>query len=299
MIAPRSFLDPAYREDLGHPDLLPAEDVQRLARAIVQGREAAAHPGHPGHQEMIEAGRRAKQRLVEANLRLVIYVARRYQGSEMDFMDLIQEGNLGLMHAADKYDYQLGNFGTYAVWWIHQYISRALVEQAQMVRMPLYKMEQIKQLRKIRAHLEQHLEQEPRAEDLAEQMGISLEEVQDLLTLNRLQDALSLEAKRLVGENEVLLRDLLEDDPAHSPEHIAMTHTLAQLLQELLNQLKPRERLVIRLRYGLEDGSVYTLPQTAKKLHLSPEGVRQAEARALKILAGLAQQKGLQAYLDL
>ena len=293
-------IDPLYRGEIGQPDLLSPEEVRHLAHCIEQGRAAVAAPNMPGRRDLIETGEHAKQRLVEANLRLVIHVARRYQGSEMDLMDLIQEGNLGLMHAADKYEYQKGsNFGTYAVWWIHQYISRALIEQPQMIHVPLYKMEQIKQLRKFRAHLEQSLEKEPQPEDLAELMGISIEEVQDLLGLNQIQDALSLDTRRLVGEDEIPLSELLEDDPANSPERIVMAQTLAVQIRELLDMLKPRERSVIRLRYGLEDGQAYSLPQTAKKTNLSPEGVRQAEARALRVLAMPAQEKGLKAYLSL
>ncbi len=298
MIASR-LIDPVYRSEIGYPDLLPPEEVQALAQCIEQGRAAAVRPGLPGNQELIEAGDRAKQRLVEANLRLVIHVARRYQGFEIDLMDLIQEGNLGLIHAADKYEHRKGSFGTYAVWWIRQYISRALIEQSQMIHVPLYKMEQIRQMRKVRMHLEQSLGQEPLLEELAEHMGISIEEANDLLLLNQTQDSLSLDAKLQVGEDGVSLSELLEDDPVHSPERMAIMQALEQQIAHLLATLKPRERLVIRLRYGLEDGHMYTLPQAARKTNLSPEGVRQTEARALKILAARARNKDLQAYLTL
>src|SRR5579883_1053785 len=193
-----------YRDEVGHADLLTPEEVTRLAQCIERGRAAAARPRQPGHQEMIEAGERAKQRLIEANLRLVIHVARRYKGFEMDLMDLIQEGNLGLIHAVEKYDYRKGyKFSTYAIWWIRQAITRALTEQAQMIRVPLYKMEKIKQLMKARQNLEQGLEKEPTLEDLAEQMEVDVEQVIELLMMIQAQDPLSLDIRRRVGEDEI------------------------------------------------------------------------------------------------
>jgi RNA polymerase primary sigma factor len=287
-----------YRDEVGHADLLTSEEVIRLAQCIERGRAAAARPRQPGHQELIEAGERAKQRLIEANLRLVIHVARRYKGFETDLMDLIQEGNLGLIHAVEKYDYRKGyKFSTYAIWWIRQAITRALTEQAQMIRVPLYKMEKIKRLTKARQDLEQGLEKEPTLEDLAEGMDVSVEQVIDLLMMVQAQDPLSLDIKRRVGEDEVPLSDLLEDDQVNSPERIVIAQTLEVLIRELLNDLTPRERSVIRLRYGLDDGHEHTLNEVGRKLGLSHEAVRQIESRALKKLDPLSRKRKLEEFL--
>ncbi len=287
-----------YRDEVGHADLLTPEEVNRLAQCIERGRAAAMRPNQPGSRELIEAGERARNRLIEANLRLVIHVARRYKGFEMDLMDLIQEGNLGLMHAVEKYDYHKGyKFSTYAIWWIRQAITRALTEQAQMIRVPLYKMEKIKQLTRARQNLEQGLEKEPTLEDLAEQMEISVEQVIDLLMMLQAQDPLSLDIRRRVGEDEIPLSELLEDDQVNSPERIVIAQTLEVLIRELLNDLTPRERSVIRLRYGLDDGHEHTLNEVGRKLGLSHEAVRQIEYRALKKLDPLSRKRKLEEFL--
>ncbi len=287
-----------YRDEVGHADLLTPEEVNRLAQCIERGRAAAARPNQPGNREQIEAGERARQRLVEANLRLVIHVARRYRGFEMDLMDLIQEGNLGLMHAVDKYDYRKGyKFSTYAIWWIRQAITRALTEQVQMIRVPLYKMEMIKRLTKVRQSLEQGLEKEPTLEDLAERMDVDVEQVTDLLLMIQAQDPLSLDIRRRVGEDEIPLSDLLEDDQVNSPERIVIAQTLEVLIRELLNDLTLRERSVIRLRYGLDDGHEHTLNEVGRKLGLSHEAVRQIEYRALKKLDPLSRKRKLEEFL--
>ncbi len=287
-----------YRDEVGHADLLTSEEVVHLAQCIERGRVAATRPGQPGQQELIEAGDQARNRLIEANLRLVIHVARRYRGLEMDLMDLIQEGNLGLMHAVEKYDYRKGfRFSTYAIWWIRQAISRALTEQAQMIRVPLYKMEKIKRLSKARQSLEQGLEKEPTLEELAERMEVSVEQVIELLTMLKAQDTLSLDLQKRIGEDEIPLSDLLEDDQRNSPERIVVTQTLEVLVRELLNNLKPRERAVIGLRYGLEDGHEYSLSEVGRKLELSHEAVRQIECRALKKLDPLSRKRKLEEFL--
>lgn len=287
-----------YRDEVGYTDLLTPEEVNRLAQCIERGRAAATRPNHPGHKEIIEAGDRAKNRLIEANLRLVIHVARRYRGFEMDLMDLIQEGNLGLIHAVDKYDYRKGyKFSTYAIWWIRQAITRALTEQAQMIHVPLYKMEKIKRLSKARQHLEQGLEKEPTLEDLAEQMETTVEQVIELLMMIQAQDPLSLDIRRRVGEDEIPLSDLLEDDQVNSPERIVIAQTLEVLIRELLNDLTARERSVIRLRYGLADGHEHTLNEVGRKLGLSHEAVRQIEYRALKKLDPLSRKRKLEEFL--
>ena len=287
-----------YRDEVGRSDLLTAEEVNRLAQCIEKGRAATVRPNLPGNKELIAAGERAKNRLIEANLRLVIHVARRYRGLEMDLMDLIQEGNLGLIHAVDKYDYRKGyKFSTYAIWWIRQAITRALTEQAQMIHVPLYKMEKIKRLTRARQFLEQGLEKEPTLEDLAGQMEVSVEQIIELLAMIQAQDPLSLDIRRRVGEDEVPLSDLLEDDQVNSPERIVIAQTLEVLIRELLNDITPRERSVIRLRYGLDDGHEHTLNEVGRKLGLSHEAVRQIEYRALKKLDPLSRKRKLEEFL--
>jgi RNA polymerase primary sigma factor len=287
-----------YRDEVGHADLLTPEEVNRLAQCIERGRAAAVRPNLPGHRELIDAGERAKNRLIEANLRLVMHVARCYKGFETDLMDLIQEGNLGLIHAVEKYDYRKGyKFSTYAIWWIRQAITRALTEQAQMIHVPLYKMEKIKRLTKARQHLEQGLEKEPTLEDLAEQMEINVEQVIELLMMIQAQDPLSLDIRRRVGDDEIPLSDLLEDDQVNSPERIVIAQTLEVLIRELLNNLTPRERSVIRLRYGMDDGHEHTLNEVGRKLGLSHEAVRQIEYRALKKLDPLSRKRKLEEFL--
>src|SRR5258707_2667497 len=186
---------------------------------------------------------------------------------------------------------------TYAIWWIRQAITRALTEQVQMIRVLLYKMEMVKRLTKARQSLEQGLEKEPSLEDLASQMEIDVEQVTDLLLMIQAQDPLSLDIRRRVGEDEIPLSDLLEDDQVNSPERIVIAQTLEVLIRELLNDLTSRERSVIRLRYGLDDGHEHTLNEVGRKLGLSHEAVRQIEYRALKKLDPLSRKRKLEEFL--
>lgn len=291
-------LESQYRRDLGSAHVLTPNEVTVLAQCIERGRIAAAKPKQPDQQRLIEAGRQAKQRLVEHNLRLVMRIALRYKGFKIDVMDLVQEGNLGLMHAVDKYDHRKGyTFSTYAIWWIRQAISRALIEQAQMIRVPLYKMEEMKRLQRVRRRLVQEFEQEPTLEELATQMEMSVAQVADLFLMIQARDPLSLDVNRQVGEDEIPLSEMLEDDQSQPPEQIVITQTLEVLIRKLLNDLTPRERGVIRLRYGLADGHEHTLAETGQKLDLSHEAVRQIEYRALKKLHYLSLQRKLDEYL--
>jgi RNA polymerase primary sigma factor len=271
-----------YRDDLGRADLLSNEEVIRLAQRIARGRAAAERPRQPGHQQVIEEGEKAKRKLIEANLRLVIYVARKYKGLDLDVMDLIQEGNLGLMHAVDKYDYTKGyRFSTYAIWWIRQAITRALTEQVRIIRVPLHKMEKMKQLARLQQRMRQEVEEEPTVEDLAERMDLSVQQVVDLLVITKTQEPLSLDLRRQVGDDDIPLSDLLEDDEAHSPEQAVMSQTLEAQIRDLLQTLTPRERQVLRYRYGLNGDREQTLHEVGRKLGLSHEAVRQVEVRAL------------------
>lgn len=291
-------LDGQYYHDISSIRLLTREEVAYLAQCMERGRSAATNPQQPGRKEQIEAGERAKQRLIEANLRLVMSVARRYKSIAVDFMDLVQAGNLGLIRAVEGYDYRKGYaFSSYAIWWIRQAIGRVLTEQAPMIRVPLYKMEEIKKFKTARQNLLHKLDREPTYEELAEQMGISVEEIADLLLAIQARTPQSLDTCKRVGDDEIPLRDLLEDDQHKSPEQVIITQTLEGLIQELLTNLTPRERSIIRLRYGLIDGHEYTLVEIGKRLGLSHEAVRQNEFRTLKKLAYMGRQKKLDEYL--
>ena len=287
-----------YRDEIARVDLLSTEEVVCLAQRIERGKAAAEHPKQPGHKELIEEGERAKRQLTEANLRLVIHIAKKYRGLEMDLMDLVQEGNLGLMHAVEKFDYRKGyKFSTYATWWIRQAIVRALTEQARIIRVPLYKMEKMKQLIRAQRRLQQGLEGEPTLEDLAGHMEMTVQKVIDLLVMTQTREPLSLDIRRKVGEDELPLSDLLEDDSIYSPERVVITQTLETQIRELLASLTPRERRVIQLRYGLDGDREHTLHEVGRKLGLSHEAVRQLESRALRKLDPLSRNRKLDEFL--
>ena len=287
-----------YRDEIGQVDLLSNEEVICLAQRIERGRAAAAFPRYPGHAKLIEEGEQARRKLIEANLRLVISVARKYRGLDIDMMDLIQEGNLGLIHAVEKYDYTKGyRFSTYAIWWIRQAITRALTEQARMIRVPLHKMEKMKRLERVQQRLRDGLEAEPTLDELAEEMELSPQQIIDLLVITRSQEPLSLDIRRKVGDDDLPLSDLLEDDQAHSPEEIVMTQTLEAQIRDLLESLTPRERQVIRYRYGLDGAREHTLHEVGRKLGLSHEAVRQVESRALRKLDPLSRNRKLEEFL--
>lgn len=287
-----------YRDEIARVDLLSTEEVVCLAQRIERGKAAAEHPKQPGHKELIEEGERAKRQLTEANLRLVIHIAKKYRGLEMDLMDLVQEGNLGLMHAVEKFDYRKGyKFSTYATWWIRQAIVRALTEQARIIRIPLHKMEKMKQLIRAQRRLQQGLEGEPTLEDLASHMEMTVQKVIDLLVMTQTREPLSLDIRRKVGEDELPLSDLLEDDSMYSPEQVVITQLLETQIRELLASLTLRERRVIQLRYGLDGDREHTLHEVGRKLGLSHEAVRQLESRALRKLDPLSRNRKLDEFL--
>lgn len=287
-----------YRDEIGQVDLLSNEEVICLAQRIERGRVAAQAPRQPGNAQLIEEGEQARRKLVEANLRLVISVARKYRGLDLDMMDLIQEGNLGLMHAVEKFDYRKGyRFSTYAIWWIRQAITRALTEQGRMIRVPLHKMEKMKRLERVREHMRDGQAAEPSLDDLAEEMELTQRQVIDLMVMMKSQEPLSLDIRRKVGDDDLPLSDLLEDDQAHSPEQVVMTQTLEQQIRDLLESLTPRERQVIRYRYGLNGASEHTLHEVGRKLGLSHEAVRQVESRALRKLDPISRNRKLEEFL--
>ncbi|GCF09598.1 sigma-70 family RNA polymerase sigma factor [Dictyobacter arantiisoli] len=301
-----------YRYEIGQVDLLSSEEVKGLAERIEKaraftGKRQRGLPRLPQTSRESESSyevrevrdaSEAKRQLIEANLRLVMHLARRYKGFGVDLMDLVQEGNIGLMHAVEKFDYRKGyRFSTYATWWIRQYITRALVEQAHMIRVPLYKVEEIKRLGRVRRRIQQEQGQqnEPTLEELALQMEVSVQQVISLLSTH--QETVSLDMPRKGGDDEITLSDLLEDDPMYSPERIVISETLKEHIHDLLNALSQRERRVIQLRYGLDGLGEHSLSETGKKLGLSHEAVRQVEFRALRKLDPPSRNKRLQDFL--
>jgi RNA polymerase primary sigma factor len=267
-----------YRYEIGQVELLSTEEVSLLAERIERGRVGKRQRGLQRSARGTDEAdvREAKRQLIEANLRLVMHIARKYKGFGVDLMDLIQEGNLGLMHAVEKFDHKKGyRFSTYATWWIRQYITRALAEQAHMIRVPLYKVEEIKRLGRVRRRLQQQGEM--------------------LLSAN--QETVSLDMPRKGGEDEITLSELLEDDPVYSPERVVLAHTLQEQMQDLLNCLTPREKRVLQLRFGLDGNGEHSLTETGKKMGLSHEAVRQVEFRALKKLDLPCRSRMLQEFL--
>ncbi|HCI78750.1 MAG TPA: hypothetical protein DHW02_03585, partial [Ktedonobacter sp.] len=227
----------------------------------------------------------ARRRLIEANLRLVVHIARRYRGFGVDMMDLVQEGNLGLMHAVEKYDHRKGcRFSTYATWWVRQYITRALASQGHAIRVPLYKIDELRRLGRVRRDLQQSLDAEPTLEMLAEQMSMNVQAVIALLSTSQEQDTISLDMPRKGGDEEVFLSDIIEDDPVYMPEQVVLSQTLREQVQDLLNCLSQREKNVLQLRFGLNGQREHSLTEVGKQLGLSHEAVRQVEFRALRKL---------------
>jgi len=241
----------------------------------------------------------ARRRLIEANLRLVVHIARRYRGFGVDIMDLVQEGNLGLIHAVEKYDHRKGcRFSTYATWWIRQYITRALASQGHAIRVPLYKIDELRRLGRVRRDLQQSLDAEPTLEMLAEQMSMDVQAVIALLSTSQEQDTISLDMPRKGGDEEVFLSDIIEDDPVYMPEQVVLTQTLQEQVQDLLNCLSQRERNVLQLRFGLNGQREHSLTEVGKQLGLSHEAVRQVEFRALRKLDHPSRSRMLHDFLE-
>lgn len=267
-----------YLKDIGKVPLLSSEEEIDLSRRILDGDEEA------------------KRMLSEANLRLVVSIAKRYVGRGMLFLDLIQEGNLGLMKAVEKFDYTKGfKFSTYATWWIRQAITRAIADQARTIRIPVHMVETInRQVRAQRALL-QELGREPTPEEIGDYMGISAEKVIEIQKIA--QDPVSLETP--IGEEEDShLVDFIEDTKAVGPDTAAAQAMLREQLIQALHKLTPREEKVIRLRYGLDDGKQRTLEEVGREFNVTRERIRQIEAKALRKLRNPTKSKKLRDYLD-
>lgn len=271
-----------YKQEIGRVRQLSAEEVVLLARRIECGQEEKAKV--KPRAAVIADGEEAKRQMIEANLRLVVSIAKKYVGLGMDLMDLVQEGNIGLIHAVEKFDYHKGyKFSTYATWWIRRSISHALAKQARNIRVPLYKREELKRMSQVRQQLQQDLERDPSVEDIAKAMSIS--EQQAISLLANSEDTMSLDAPNGNLDDESSLRETLEDDAIYSPEEVVITQMLGSHIQALLKGLTPNEQRIIRMRFGLGGSCEHSLKELGRKLGVTHEAVRQVEVRALRKLA--------------
>ena len=267
-----------YLKEIGRVPLLTAEEEQVLAMRIADGDQ------------------QAKQRLAEANLRLVVSIAKRYVGRGMQFLDLIQEGNLGLIKAVDKFDYTKGfKFSTYATWWIRQAITRAIADQARTIRIPVHMVETINKLIRVSRQLLQELGREPTPEEIAAEMNMPVERVREILKIS--QEPVSLETP--IGEEEDShLGDFIKDDNVPVPADAATFTLLKEQLEEVLGTLTEREQKVLTLRFGLEDGRARTLEEVGKEFNVTRERIRQIEAKALRKLRHPSRSRKLKDYLE-
>ncbi len=267
-----------YLKEIGRVALLKAEQEVHYAKLIEQGDEEA------------------KNQLTEANLRLVVSIAKKYIGRGMSFLDLIQEGNMGLIRAVEKFDYHKGyKFSTYATWWIRQAITRAIADQARTIRIPVHMVETINKLVRVSRRLLQELGREPNDEEIADEMGITPEKVREITKVS--QDPVSLETP--IGEEEDShLGDFVEDKEATAPSDAASLTMLRTEVEDILDTLTPRERRVLQLRFGLIDGHQRTLEEVGKRFGVTRERIRQIEAKALRKLRHPSRSKKLKDYLE-
>ncbi len=270
-----------YLREIGRIQLLTADEEIELARKIVTGGED---------------GKVAKRKLVQANLRLVVSIAKKYVGRGMLFLDLIQEGNLGLIRAAEKFDHERGyKFSTYATWWIRQAITRAIADQARTIRIPVHMVETINKLKKITRKLAQDLSRKPSEEEIAQAMGVTINKLREIIKVA--QEPLSLETP-IGKEEDSRLGDFIEDKEADAPVMTVAHELLREDLAEVLSSLSPRERDVLRLRFGMDDGRQRTLEEVGQLFGVTRERIRQIEAKALRKLRHPNRSRRLKEYIE-
>jgi RNA polymerase primary sigma factor len=300
-----------YLKEIGRVPLLNASEEVELARRIEAGSDAASHLADlnaAGEVDTLDFttrrrltramkdGDHAKAELIEANLRLVVSIAKRYVGRGMLLLDLIQEGNLGLMRAVEKFDYTKGfKFSTYATWWIRQAITRAIADQARTIRIPVHMVESINKVHRVQRQMLQELEREPTIEELADKVGMTSQRVREIMRIS--QDPLSLDSP--VGEeDDSNLADFIEDMQAEAPAEMAARTMLNHAVEEALLELNEREQQVVRLRFGLEDGQARTLEEVGREFGVTRERIRQIESKTLAKLRHPHRSQKLRDYLD-
>jgi len=298
-----------YLREIGQVDLLTIDDERRLAQLIEEGKIAAEKidesneagtPLESVEERMllraVKRGERAKSELTQANLRLVVSIAKRYSGRGMQLLDLVQEGNLGLMRAVDKFDYTKGfKFSTYATWWIRQAITRSIADQARTIRIPVHMVEHMNRVTRAKRTMHQELEREPTIDELAQRVQLEPDKVRELLRYS--QDPLSLDSP--VGEeDESNLGDFIQDESADSPADAATKVMLSNAVGEVLGELSEREQDIVRLRFGLDGGQAKTLEEVGKEFGVTRERIRQIEAKTLAKLRHPQRSQRLREFLE-
>ena len=295
-----------YLKEIGKVNLLTFDEEVELAQTMEAGNLAKEQLEELGEEldeearaeldKLVKQGERAKQRLAEANLRLVVSIAKRYVGRGMLFLDLIQEGNLGLIKAVEKFDHTKGyKFSTYATWWIRQAITRAIADQARTIRIPVHMVETINKVIRVSRQLLQELGHDPSPEEIAEEMNMPVDKVREILKIA--QEPVSLETP--IGEEEDShLGDFIPDEDASEPSEAASFTLLKEQLVDVLSTLTPREEKVLKLRFGIEDGRTRTLEEVGKEFNVTRERIRQIEAKALRKLRHPSRSKKLKDFLN-
>lgn len=293
-----------YLKEAASIPLLTADEEIYLAKKIERGREAREKLARGGINEKkreklrreIEEGWEAREHLITANSRLVISVAKKYMGRGVPFLDLIQEGNIGLMRAAKKFDYKRGyKFSTYATWWIRQAVTRAIADQGRTIRVPVHMGDQISKMLRTQHQLKQEFGRDPTVEELAEALDVTPNKVEHMIQVARRPFSLEMP----IGEEEDgMLGDFIEDHDTPAPDETATNNILRKHLEEMLDTLPPREARILQLRYGLSDGKILTLNEVGRKMGVTRERVRQIEAQALRRLRSPRIQRQLRAYIE-
>jgi RNA polymerase primary sigma factor len=293
-----------YLKEIGRVDLLTTDDERHLAQAIDDGNRAAemldgaalSSDEQRKLMRLVHNGQRAKSELIQANLRLVVSIAKRYSGRGMQFLDLIQEGNLGLMRAVDKFDHTKGfKFSTYATWWIRQAITRSIADQARTIRIPVHMVESMNRVLRMQRQMHQELEREPTLDELADRCGLAVDKIREILRIS--QDPLSLDSP--VGEeDDSNLADFIEDSNADAPADAATKMMLTKAVEEALGDLSEREQEIVRMRFGLDDGQARTLEDVGKEFGVTRERIRQIEAKTLAKLRHPMRSQRLKEFLE-
>ena len=293
-----------YLKEIGRVELLSGEEERRLAQAIDDGNRAAIELDRvdldPADRRRlmraVRAGQSAKSELIQANLRLVVSIAKRYTLRGMQFLDLIQEGNLGLMRAVDKFDHTKGfKFSTYATWWIRQAITRSIADQARTIRIPVHMVESMNRVLRMQRQMHQELEREPTLDELSDRVGLPPDRVSEILKIS--QDPLSLDSP-LGEEDDSSLADFIPDLSADTPADMATKKMLVQAVEEALGELSEREQEIVRMRFGLDDGQAKTLEDVGREFGVTRERIRQIEAKTLAKLRHPMRSQKLKEFLE-